>query len=75
MKMTSVSRLSDEQIKQASRLVHLAMTMALDGRFDALWASSPPINGRPQREIFFENVINLTAPSVDAELLRRGLHR
>lgn len=64
---------SDEIIKSATSMGHMGLGMAWRGDFDDIWDNAPDLDGRPQRELFFENVMRWL-PVAEAEALRRNLH-
>lgn len=69
----SYTNLPDDMLKDAAVLGHQGLAMAWRGEFDKIWANAPDIDGKSQREWFFENVTRWL-PKVDAEALRRRLH-
>jgi hypothetical protein len=65
--------LNDKLLKEAAIIGHKGMMMAWAGEFDELWKNAPLIDGKSQRDIFFENVTGWL-PEVDREAMMRKLH-
>ena len=63
----------DEHTKQLLELAHSAMAAAWRGEFDAVWKDAPLIDGKSQKQYFFEHVATWL-PEVEREALRRKLH-
>lgn len=70
MQKVDVRQLSDRQLIEAMRLNERALELARLGGFDAVWDEAKPIDGRSQRDIFFEG-INRNISNLTAEINRR----